>query len=275
MTSTTTTSSTTTTATGATLGERLRRMRSKRNQDWWSIVFGGPVATFLAAVVADVTWVTPNRLTWLAFVCKLGAVPLIIVGAGAGGAPADLAAVVLLQLNAVLDCMDGVLARYRRAASVFGAFLDKVTDAIGLLAIMGAFGWRVRHETGDGAALVLCLVAAMLWITRLYAYWVVAFYEKEKRMPAPQAAAETRRDFGDLGLGERLRYYLASTYRVFFFAEADAFFWLGLALVTGWLRPIAWIYGVGLAAWSLGIVIHWTVRARAIDAWARGGGRQP
>ncbi|MGE0869185.1 MAG: CDP-alcohol phosphatidyltransferase family protein [Kofleriaceae bacterium] len=246
-------------------------MRSKRNQDWWSIVCGGPLANLVGGALADVAWVTPNRVTWLAFVCKLAVVPLILIQ----DARADLVAVILMQANVVLDCLDGTLARYRRTPSVVGAYLDKVTDAIGLVALMSAFGWRVYRDTGDTYGAILCVAAVMLWLTRIYAYWVIAYFEKEAGVPKPEAAGEQRRDLGELSFRERLAYYVRSTYRILFFAEADAFFWISLAVLTGWLRPVAWIYGLGLLFWSVGICIRWLVRAGQIDAWkrAQAGGR--
>lgn len=256
---------------------RLRRMRSKRNEDWWSIVFGGPIATVLTAAVADTPWVTPNRLTWLAFVTKLVAAACVVLGADGGPyhfgphhfGPHDVIAIVCMQANTVLDCMDGTLARHRGMSSVYGAFLDKVTDAIGLLAVMSAFGWRVLHDTGDVAAAIVCFAAVMLWATRIYAYWVVAFFERDRGVPNATARAETRADLGELSFRQRLAYYLRSSWRILAFSEADAFFWLALALATGWLRPIAYLYGIGLAIGSLWILIRRLVRAAQIDAWLR------
>jgi len=245
-------------------GERLRLARSKRNEDWWSIVFGGPVAQVLTALIAEVGWITPNRLTWLSFLAKLAAVPLVLAGTPAAG----IAAVALLQANVVLDCMDGILARYRGASSALGAFLDKVTDAVGLLAVMGAFGVRTYRDTGDGWALAVVLAGAGLWLARIYAYWVIAFFERQARVPEPTAGGELRADFGDLDLGGRLAYYGSSMWRVVLLAEADAFFWIGVALATGWLRPIAYVYGGGLALYSVALLVLRGRRAAAVDAWS-------
>lgn len=245
--------------------ERLRRARSKRNQDWWSIVLGGPIAQIIAAVVADMRWITPNRVTWLAFALKLACAPLVLVGSR----HADIAATICMQLNVVLDCLDGVLARYRKAGSVTGAFLDKVTDAVGLLALGGAFAARVYRDTGDHVAALLLIGACALWSVRVYAYWVVAYIEKDKGAPRLTATADNRKDFGSLSFAERLGYYAASTWRIALFAEADLFFWLGLALITGWELPIAYVVGVGLGSWSLGILIHRYVTMVRLDAWLR------
>jgi phosphatidylglycerophosphate synthase len=219
-------------------GERLHFARSRRNEDWWSIVFGGPIAQLLTALVADVGWITPNLVTWLSFAAKLGAVPLLLDGSAA----AAVAAIALLQANVVLDCLDGCLARYRGRSSALGAYLDKVTDAVGLAAVLGAFGVRVVRDTGDLWALAIVVAGAVLWLARIYAYWVLAFLERDGRLPT-------------------------STWRALFLSEADAYFWLGVALATGWLRPIAYLYGGGLAVLSIAVLIVHGRRAAAVDAW--------
>ena len=37
---------------------RLRLLRNKRYDDWWHIVFGGPLGVRVAALVADVRWIS-------------------------------------------------------------------------------------------------------------------------------------------------------------------------------------------------------------------------
>src|SRR5215510_14467002 len=93
--------------------ERYRMMRTRWNEDWWSIAFGGPIGNLLTAVIADIRWITPNGLTWLSFLCKLVAAPLLLCDTWT----ADLVAIALFQGHTVLDCMDGTLARYRKRPS--------------------------------------------------------------------------------------------------------------------------------------------------------------
>ena len=111
------------TASARSFSQRYRAMRSRWNEDWWSIVFAGPIGNVLNASIADVSWITPNGLTLLGFALRLIACVLVVDGF-------HLAAIVTLQSSVVLDCMDGSLARYRGASSPLGAFLDKLTDAL-------------------------------------------------------------------------------------------------------------------------------------------------
>ena len=95
---------------------RLRLLRSKRYEDWWHIVFGGPLGVLVAAVVADVRWITPNLVTLVGFVLRLTGAVLVAVRAPW----ADVTALVLLELSLVLDITDGSLARYRKQPSALG-----------------------------------------------------------------------------------------------------------------------------------------------------------
>jgi len=239
--------------------DRYRRIRSRWNEDWWSIAFAGPVANVLDAAIADVRWITPNHLTWLAFLCKVGAAGLVLRGSYA----ADVAAAMLFQLHAVLDCMDGTLARYRRASSALGAFLDKVTDQIGLCAVMACLGWRVAGETGDPHVLLVALGIAGSFLLRAYMFWVVAHLEREHAGAERTAGGELRRDISQLGLRERAALYARSMIRIVGFAESDMYFWLGLALVLGRVHHAIYLLGAATGLWLVIIVVYRyrTVRA--------------
>lgn len=236
--------------------ERYRLMRSRWNEDWWSIAFGGPVGNVLNALIADVSWITPNALTWLSFLCKLAAGPLLLVG----DRGADITAVVLFQLHTVLDCMDGSLARYRKQSSAIGAFLDKVTDMIGLIAITSALGWRIYTDTGDAVALLISVLIAASILLRSYVFWVVAHLERERAAPQP-TIGDHRRDYSTMTFGERARLYVKSMGRIFAFAESDLYFWFGLGIAIGAMREMVYIVAAATGTWLVVILGYrfWTV----------------
>jgi phosphatidylglycerophosphate synthase len=227
-------------------------MRTRWNEDWWSIAFGGPVGNVLTALIADLRWITPNGITWLSFVCKLVAAPLLLVGTTA----ADIGVVILFQAHTVLDCMDGTLARYRKKPSVMGAFLDKVTDMVGLVAIMTAIGWR----SGNPYVLVVSLLIANVLLLRAYIFWVVANFEREHEVKK-KTVGDRRPDFSTLTIGERAKKYLVSMWTVVHLAEADLYFWLSLGLLLDELRVT--IYGLGIGIGILSMLIigkrYWTI----------------
>src|SRR5688500_3660666 len=110
---------------------RYRLMRSRWNEEWWSVAMGGPIGNVISSGIADVASIAPHAITLGGFAAKLAFVPLLL----AGDRSMDLVAALLLQVSVICDCMDGSLARYRKASSYMGALLDKVTDAIGYGAI--------------------------------------------------------------------------------------------------------------------------------------------
>jgi phosphatidylglycerophosphate synthase len=249
--------------------ERYRLMRSRWNEDWWSIVFGGPIGNVLNAVIADVSWITPNGITWVSFLCKLAAGPLLLLGTWS----MDLTSAVLLQVHVVLDCMDGSLARYRKASSAIGAFLDKVTDMIGLVAITAAIGWRVHVDSGDAVALLVSVLIAASILLRSYAYWVVAHLERERKVAKP-TIGDHRRDYSTMTFRERAGLYVRSMRRIVEFAESDLYFWFGLGIVLGRMREMVYFLSFATGIWLLVMlaVRFWTVvkldRARRAEPGA-------
>jgi len=76
----------------------------------------------IASVLVNITWITPNQISWLS--------------GGLGGLAAGwfivqenyLTAVLFIVLSGILDCLDGDLARARNMASSEGDILDSVID---------------------------------------------------------------------------------------------------------------------------------------------------
>jgi archaetidylinositol phosphate synthase len=76
----------------------------------------------LASILVNITWITPNQISWLS--------------GGLGGLVAGwfivrenyLLAVFFIILSGILDCLDGDLARARNMASGEGDILDSVID---------------------------------------------------------------------------------------------------------------------------------------------------
>lgn len=80
---------------------------------------------------------SPNTVTMLATLVGLAAA----VGFAMGTYAAGLAAAVLFQLAAVIDCSDGEIARLTFTESSFGAWLDVAMDNVVHMAIFGGIAW--------------------------------------------------------------------------------------------------------------------------------------
>ncbi|BAL91013.1 hypothetical protein AMIS_57930 [Actinoplanes missouriensis 431] len=115
----------------------IRERTYKRRDAWWTVWLVDPLASRLVWLVAPWRWVTPNRLTFGAF--------LVGLGSAACFWQQDytwlLAGAVLYHLSFVLDCMDGKIARLNGTGSLFGTWLDYVFDRLRVLACaVGLFG---------------------------------------------------------------------------------------------------------------------------------------
>ncbi len=196
--------------------DRLRKMRSKRYDEWWFVVFGGPVGSILAALLAPFGFVTPNLVTLFSFLCKVvGAVLLI-------DQSHDMEACLLLQLGVALDITDGGLARYRQKTSLVGDILDKVADVLGLVALCLCFGLRLFQQTENHWLLLASIFISYAFLFRSYLYWVVR-NKTDLAPPQPQPLPNDRR--------ERIKYYLWSFWWILEAGESDLHFWICLSVL--------------------------------------------
>jgi phosphatidylglycerophosphate synthase len=100
----------------------------------------------VGAVVVDLvkgTGITPNQITLASFMVGVISAALIIVLPGRTGL---IVAVLVYQLSYVLDCADGMLARWRGIASPAGHLLDFLMDELKAFAILAASAVRLHFE---------------------------------------------------------------------------------------------------------------------------------
>ncbi|MET9404465.1 CDP-alcohol phosphatidyltransferase family protein [Streptomyces sp. NPDC002935] len=104
----------------------VRRITEKKRDAWWTVLLVDPVATPLVRQLAMRTRITPNQITWGAFLLGLVSAACFALG--------DwrwlVAGAVIYHVSFIFDCMDGKLARLTGQGSVFGAWLDFVFDRI-------------------------------------------------------------------------------------------------------------------------------------------------
>lgn len=126
------------------LGE-IRSRTYKDRDAWWTVWLVDPLASRLVWLVAPYRWITPNRLTFAAF----------LFGAGAAACYWQqtwgwlVAGALLFHLSFVIDCMDGKIARLNGTGSVFGAWLDYVFDRLRVLVCTVALMGGQYLRTGD------------------------------------------------------------------------------------------------------------------------------
>ncbi|MEU5576877.1 CDP-alcohol phosphatidyltransferase family protein [Streptomyces huasconensis] len=136
----------------------VRRITQKKRDAWWTVLLVDPVATPLVRFTARYTRITPNQITWDAFLLGLGSAACFAFGDWkwlALGA-------VIYHLSFILDCMDGKVARLTGQGSVFGAWLDFVFDRIRVMVCGVALMGGQYERTGDTLYIWLALAVVAL-----------------------------------------------------------------------------------------------------------------
>lgn len=120
---------------------------------FWNRFVCRPVAAVLVDALKG-TRITPNQITLASFVVAMVAAALLIALPGHVGL---VIAIVVYQASYVLDCADGMLARWRGVASPAGHLLDFLMDELKAFVILAAAAVRLAHEQPEQPFLLLGL----------------------------------------------------------------------------------------------------------------------
>lgn len=105
------------------------------------------------------TPITANGVTWLMIPVGVGAAAALTIPGLAG----PIIAMLLVQLQLLLDCSDGELARWRQTMSPMGVYLDKIGHYSTEAALPVGLGIRADGGWGDiGGWTTLGLLVAVL-----------------------------------------------------------------------------------------------------------------
>ncbi|SDT49640.1 CDP-alcohol phosphatidyltransferase family protein [Actinoplanes derwentensis] len=136
----------------------VRERTYKRRDAWWTVWLVDPLAGPLVQLVSPWKWVTPNLLSFGAFVLGLGAAAAF----WQASYPGLLLGALLYHLAFVLDCMDGKIARLNGTGSLFGTWLDYVFDRLRVLTCALAMFGGQWHATGETVYLWLATFVIFL-----------------------------------------------------------------------------------------------------------------
>ncbi len=120
---------------------------------FWNAYVCRPIAAVFVSVIQD-TRITPNQITLSAVFVALGSVALLLFVPGHLGL---VLAALVFELSYVLDCADGMLARWRGTASPVGHLLDFLMDELKAFCLLAAVSVRLFLEHGDTRFLLLGL----------------------------------------------------------------------------------------------------------------------
>lgn len=131
-----------------------RSSRKRKDINWFTQNVARPPAAVFVWLFRD-TPITPNQVTFLSAVIAAIAGAMLI---GCPGWVALVAAAAVFELSFVLDCVDGMLARWRKLASPLGHLLDFLMDELKAMLIYGCVAVRLWRESGDPTILVVGIV---------------------------------------------------------------------------------------------------------------------
>jgi phosphatidylglycerophosphate synthase len=154
--------------------KEIQERTYKKRDAWWTVLLVDPVAVRLVWLVAPYRWITPNRLSFTAFLMGLGAAACFAMG-GRGWL---IAGALVFHLSFIIDCMDGKIARLKDAGSIIGAWFDLIFDRIRVIACTVAL--TAGQFNRDGRVAWIWLAVAIISLD-LFRYLNAAQTAKIKR----------------------------------------------------------------------------------------------
>ncbi len=162
------------------IAEVYRKTKKTPDLFWNTYVCRPPAAALVTALKE--TRVTPNQITLAAFVLAIVASVLIVYAPGYWGV---LLGILVFQLSYVLDCADGMLARWRGIQSTRGHLLDFLMDEIKAFVVLASVSVRLFLDQADVRYLLLGIAGLVFLATGIA---ITTFQRRpEIVLPAPPA----------------------------------------------------------------------------------------
>ena len=146
----------------------IYRATRKKHDLVFNVYLMRPIAALVVAIAAK-TPVTPNQVTLLNLFIFVASMALFIALPDYRG---GLVAVAVLELSYCLDCVDGMLARFKKIASKEGHLFDFFTDEIKAVLLAaalpirfwrgGALGWDGKEWPPGTATFLLAGIAGAI-----------------------------------------------------------------------------------------------------------------
>ncbi|TLS41144.1 CDP-alcohol phosphatidyltransferase family protein [Streptomyces montanus] len=180
----------------------VRRITEKKRDAWWTVLLVDPVATPLVRITAMRTKITPNQITWGAFLLGLASAAFFALG--------DwrwlIAGAIVYHLSFILDCMDGKVARLTGQGSVFGAWLDFVFDRVRVM-VCGIALMAGQYQRTDDTVYIWLALAVVGLDTLRYINSLEIFkirYSMRKQIKARVREARRAQNSSELAFMEDL-----------------------------------------------------------------------
>lgn len=118
----------------------------KKHDLVFNVYFMRPIASFFVALFAK-TPITPNQVTLLALVIFVAGTALLAACPTFEG---GIIGIAVIEASYCLDCVDGMLARFKKIASKEGHLFDFFTDELKATLLVSFMGVRLFRTGGLG-----------------------------------------------------------------------------------------------------------------------------
>jgi len=224
--------------------------------DWsiWSyLLFLFPTKR-LTLFLANKTNISPNQITFAAFIISLFSAACFFQGEGLY----LIIGAFLFEIFYFFDCIDGVLARLKNKTSPLGSFLDPSLDDISHFLNIFALTYGQFRITNEGLFLILgmCIIFIylMIFLFGLMKNKAKRFYIRREQKSTIKVRSskllERLKSFKDCCKKKKL-------YPLFTFAEADALIFF-IGPIFGIIKECLWIC---LFFYSLMFILYFVVYA--------------
>jgi phosphatidylserine synthase len=164
------------------MGAREVYNKTKKTPDlFWNAFVCRPIAAVLVNVLKG-TPITPNQITLMSYAVALLACVLIVVWPGYVGL---VGAILVYQFSYVLDCADGMLARWRGIQSKPGHLLDFLMDELKAFTILAATAVRLYQPHAE----VHFLLIGLFGLVCLASGIAITTFERRPEIAGPEAPA--------------------------------------------------------------------------------------
>ena len=249
--------------------ERLQKIRNFQSTDFYPALVIRPLTILVMLVIADWKFLTPNRLTTIANIVKLGAAWTLL------DPDLWLWSVILLNVGILFDHLDGTVARYRRTFTKLGSFYDKTSDMVMWWPITLAIGWTAYRQTGEAYYIVLATSSATAMNVRAYMKWLaqaeterVRWFEAREN-PAEHVAkrtapvvikpppVRTRREW--------VTWFFSRLSHIIWFEEMDLWMWVSIGVIVGRLDLTIWLLFVTQVAACFAVIVWRHIEMARVD----------
>jgi hypothetical protein len=129
----------------------VKARTAKERDSWWTVLLVDPLALRLTRLVAPLRWLTPNRITLIAF--TFGMLAAVCFAQASRGWL--IAGAVLYYIGFLWDCVDGKIARLNGTGTIFGMWLDYILDQVRIIICVSALFGAQYLATRNVAYLVV------------------------------------------------------------------------------------------------------------------------